>query len=332
MSDVGYASVIGADRVTHGETIYEGEFPPLERPGYVGHGDTYGPATYFAYVPFEQVFAWNGAWDSLPAAHTAAMFDLLTLAGLLLLGRVLWPSHGSELGLALGYAWACYPYSFYVLASNTNDGLVSALRRVVDAAHPRPGGTRRHTCIGQPAAKYVSLALAPLLATASDRRPRTVVVFSIVFGAVFLLVHVPVLPDGGFREIFDRTLGYQDGRSSVFTIWHALPELDVVRPAAVVLAAALAILVAFVPRQRSPSQIAALCAAVLIAVELAHSYWFVFYLVWWAPLAFAALFAAHLSQAPDVGLAENERYHERRDALGRQERSGSPPVGSRRVG
>ena len=86
--DVGYASVVGADRIAHGEGIYEGDFPLLTRPGYVGdHGDTYGPFTYFAYVPFEYAFPWTGSWDSLPAAHAAAItFDLLTVLGLFMLG------------------------------------------------------------------------------------------------------------------------------------------------------------------------------------------------------------------------------------------------------
>jgi hypothetical protein len=294
VSDVGYASVIGADRVAHGDEIYEGTFPALTRPGYVsGHGDTYGPVTYFAYVPFETAFPWSGRWDSLPAAHAAAIaFDLLTLVGLFLLGRAVRPSRGNELGVALAYAWACYPYTFYVLVSNTNDALVSAL--VVWSlllVHRAPLRGAAVALAG--AAKYVALALAPLFATATDRRPRAVLAYSAAFVAVFLLVHAPLLPDGGFREIYDRTLGFQDDRSSVFTIWHAVPSLDAVRPVAVALAALLALGVALVPRRRTPAQLAGLGAAVLIAVELAHAYWFVFYLVWWAPLAFAALFAVH---------------------------------------
>ena len=42
--DVGYASVIGADRITHKQDLYVDN---------AIHGDTYGPVTYLAYVPFE---------------------------------------------------------------------------------------------------------------------------------------------------------------------------------------------------------------------------------------------------------------------------------------
>ncbi len=86
--DVGYAGVIGAERITHGEPIYgEGAFPD-DNPT----GDTYGPANYYAYVPFETVLPWSGEWDSLPAAHAAAIFfDLATVFGLFVLGGRLWP-------------------------------------------------------------------------------------------------------------------------------------------------------------------------------------------------------------------------------------------------
>ncbi|HEV2062517.1 MAG TPA: hypothetical protein VGR12_06655, partial [Solirubrobacteraceae bacterium] len=80
--DVGYAGVIGADRLADGDPLY-GRWPSDNE-----HGDTYGPLAYAAYLPFEQLLPWSGAWDDLPAAHAAAVvFDLLTLAGVWLLGR-----------------------------------------------------------------------------------------------------------------------------------------------------------------------------------------------------------------------------------------------------
>ena len=45
--DVGYAGVIGADRITGPGALYGGF--PLDNE----HGDTYGPVAYAAYVPFE---------------------------------------------------------------------------------------------------------------------------------------------------------------------------------------------------------------------------------------------------------------------------------------
>ena len=80
--DVGYAGVIGADRIMDGRQLYGEGFSTQ-----VPRGDTYGPVNYLFYVPFEQLFPWSGSWDDLPAAHGAALaFDLLTLGGLILLG------------------------------------------------------------------------------------------------------------------------------------------------------------------------------------------------------------------------------------------------------
>ena len=54
--DVGYAGVIGADLLGHGDAIYgEGVFPDENR-----FGDTYGPANYLAYFPFELGLPWDG--------------------------------------------------------------------------------------------------------------------------------------------------------------------------------------------------------------------------------------------------------------------------------
>ena len=94
--DVGYSGVIGADRLSHGQDLY-GDWPHDNE-----HGDTYGPANYLIYVPFEAVWPWSGTWNDLPAAHGAAVFfDLLCLAGLFLLGRRI---RGPTLGVVLAYA------------------------------------------------------------------------------------------------------------------------------------------------------------------------------------------------------------------------------------
>ena len=55
MIDVGYAGVIGADRIVDGDELYgEGFSEDVER------GDTYGPVNYLLYVPFEQAMPWSG--------------------------------------------------------------------------------------------------------------------------------------------------------------------------------------------------------------------------------------------------------------------------------
>jgi hypothetical protein len=56
-------------------------------------------------------------------------------------------------------------------------------------------------------------------------------------------------------------------------------------------AVVLAIGLAFVPRRRDTAGLAALCAAVLIALQLGVTHWFYLYLVWFFPLVMLALLA-----------------------------------------
>ena len=141
--DVGYASVVGADRIAHGEPIYD-NFPDD-----VSQGDTYGPVNYYAYVPFERIWPWSGSWDDLPAAHGAAVFfDLATFALLLLLGIRIRPGPaGRRLAATLAFGWAAYPYTAYALESNSND----TPRRAAPRRHPaRPRPTDRPRSDGGP--------------------------------------------------------------------------------------------------------------------------------------------------------------------------------------
>jgi hypothetical protein len=99
------------------------------------------------------------------------------------------------------------------------------------------------------------------------------------------------VPDGGVRELWDRTVGFQLGRDSPFSIWGQEdlgPAQDIVKAAAVVLAAA----VYFLPARKTALQTAALGAAVLVALQLSLSHWFYLYVVWWLPLALIALLGA----------------------------------------
>ena len=304
--DVGYASVIGADRVSHGQSIYEGDFPLLERPGYVTpHGDAYGPLAYYAYVPFEAVFPWTGHWDSLWAAHVAAItFDLLTVAGLFMLGRTLWPTLGRELGVALAFAWVAYPYSLLILVYSTNNGLVTASLVWALVLARTPVGSGAVLALGA-AAKFVAGAAAPLFATATGRRPRDVLAFAAVFIGTFALFAIPLLPDGGVREFWDRTVGSQTEQSGG-TIWEAIPAIDGLRWLAEGAAIALGVVVAIVPRRRSLVQVAALGAAVIIALELGHTFWSFLYISWWAPFFLVAVLARLETNAAVLIEARNE--------------------------
>jgi hypothetical protein len=286
--DVGYAGVIGADRIVDGDPLYgDGFSEDVER------GDTYGPANYLFYVPFEQALRWSGRWDDLPAAHGVAMaIDLLVIGGLLLLGRRLRPGRdGSALGVGLAYAWAAYPYTAFVLESNANDSMVAlacvgALLAFTMARRELSGACSGIAIALGAATKFVSLALAPLFAR---RAP-------FIFGAALVLVTavvvLPFVPDGGLGEMYDRTVGYQASRPSPFSIWGQVDSLDWLQLAVKIGAGGLALLVAFVPRRAGPLEIAALGGAVLIALQLTAGHWFYLYVVWFVPFVLVALFAA----------------------------------------
>ncbi|HKP91111.1 MAG TPA: glycosyltransferase 87 family protein [Thermoleophilaceae bacterium] len=285
--DVGYAGVIGANHIANGDELYHGHFaadPPA--------GDTYGPVMYLTYLPFERTIGWSGRWDDVPAAHGAAIaFDLLTLIGLLLLGRRLRAGPaGRALGGALAFAWVAYPYSLFALMTNTNDALVSAL--VVFALLFATSPPARGALIGLgTAAKLAPAALAPLFFNPfAERRARGPILYVAAFALVLVVTIVPFIPPGGLHELYDRTLGFQISRESPTTIWGQDPSLGtlhtVVELAAVNFAAALLIF----PARKRPLQLAALAAAVLIAIQIAAVYWFYLYVVWFAPLVFVALF------------------------------------------
>jgi len=312
--DVGYAGVIGADRIVDGDGLYGPKFSEdVER------GDTYGPVNYLLYVPFEQASPWSGSWDDLPAAHAAALaFDLLTLGGLVLLGCRLRPGPaGRELGVALGVAWAAYPYTLFALETNSNDSVVAlftvaALLALTLSPARSAAGRGLAVALGA-AAKFATIALAPLMAAGTGgRRVRDGAVFCAAAVVALAAVFLPFVPDGGIREVYDRTVGYQASRPSPFSVWGQVDSLGWLQTAVKVGAGALALAVAFVPRRRDAFQVAALGAAVIIAVQLTVSHWFYLYIVWFAPLAFVALMAPWRTgpegdPAPEAAPAPAER-------------------------
>jgi hypothetical protein len=289
--DVGYAGVIGADRIVDGDELYgEGFSEDVER------GDTYGPVSYLLYVPFEQALKWSGAWDDLPAAHAAAIaFDLLAIGGLLLLGRALRRGReGRALGLALAWAWTACPYTAFVLETNSNDTLVALACIGALLAFARRSAAAGGLAVGLgAAAKFAPLALAPLFAR------RAPVVFGIALALTMAIAVVPFVPDGGLRELYDRTIGYQAGRGSPFSVWGQVDGLDWLQTLVKAAAVGLALLVALVPRRVDERQVAALGAAVLVALQLAVTHWFYLYVVWFLPLVLVAVLGAYRERAPE---------------------------------
>ena len=280
--DVGYAGVVGADRIAHGEPIYD-NFPDD-----ISQGDTYGPVNYLAYLPFERIWPWSGEWDDLPAAHAASvLFDVATFALLLLVGRRIRPGpDGHRLAATLAFGWAAYPYTAYALESNSNDSLIAALlvATLLLAAKPLARGA---TLAAATWAKFVAAPLVPMYLTyRSGRRP------ALLFILAFLLVTAVVMTwpalDPGLKTFYDRTIASQAGRESPFSIW-GQTSLEPIRIAILILTGLASIAFAFVPRRKSLVQLAALSAALLILLQLTLHHWFYLYIVWFYPLYLISL-------------------------------------------
>jgi hypothetical protein len=274
--DVGYSGVIGADRLLHGDALYGGF--PSDNP----NGDTYGPLAYAAYLPFVLVFPWGGGWDGLPAAHAAALgFDLACLAGLWLAGRRL---GGRDLGLLLAYLWVACPFTLLAVNSGANDALVGALvlGAFLTLGHPAARGALA-VCAGL--TKFAPLGLVPLFVTYGRGR----LVSLLAAAGTGMLIMAPVALGPGLVRFWDRTLGFQSGRDSPFSIWGLYGGLDGLQAGMTLAAAGLALAVAFVPRQRDELTLSALAAAVLIALQLTVTHWFYLYLVWFLPPMLIAL-------------------------------------------
>jgi hypothetical protein len=283
--DVGFAGVIGAHRLLHGHSLY-GIWPSVN-----GNGNTYGPVNYFAYVPFTAIFGWSGTWDSLPAAHAAAIaFDVLTVAGLFLFGRRL---GRPRLGVVLAYLWAAYPFTLFTLSSNSNDALVSLLVVTALLAAASPVGRGIAVALAG-MTKFAPFGLGPLFIRGTDPRFSSRRTFAYVAAAAVTVAAtlVPVFVAGDPRQFWHETVAYQATRPAPFSIWGLWGGLSVEQHIVQGFAVALAVAAAFVPRRRTVFEVAALAGAILIAIQLGVTYWFYLYIVWFLPAVLVAVAGA----------------------------------------
>ncbi|HEX4306930.1 MAG TPA: hypothetical protein VHZ54_12905, partial [Solirubrobacterales bacterium] len=339
--DVGYAGVTGAHRIIHGEQLY-GDWPED-----IHSGDTYGPVNYAAYVPFEVIWPYTGEWDDLPAAHGASIaFDIATFILLLVLGIRIRPGPaGRRLGAILAFGWAAFPYTAYVLESDSNDALVAALlvATLVLLAKPLWRGAMSSLAVW---AKFSPLVLAPMLLTydhgaepaEADSRPplrraraavfsRPALLFVVGFAVVTVAAMLWPTINPGLKVFYERTIAAQAGRSSPFSVWGQAEWLEPLRLAILGATGVLAIALAFVPRRKSLLQVAALSAALLLGVQITLHHWFYLYIVWFFPLLLIALALLERTEEPDPDEVPDigRRLRRRREPEPSPARS-SPPV------
>ncbi|HVA32295.1 MAG TPA: hypothetical protein VMU58_13615, partial [Gaiellaceae bacterium] len=317
--DVGYSGVIGAERIVNGQAPW-GNFPvegklkpcgPADAAGEIREriqtngrcesanpqGDTYGPVAYEAYIPGYLTLGWSGHWDDLPAAHfTSILFDLLSMLGLWLVGR---RYGGLQLAAALAFAWAAYPFTQYASSSNTNDTVMPCLLIFGFWLASSPVGRGVFGALSG-WTKFAALVVAPLWLTYPDRRlsRRFLAGFAAATVAAFSVVLLEPSPLHELRVFWDRTVTWQVGRDSPFSLWdwkqyyaRGLPDLRLVQRVLQALLVAGALAAAVLPRRKSPLQLAALTAALLAGFELVLTYWLYTYIPWFFPFAAIAVLA-----------------------------------------
>ncbi len=327
--DVGYAGVIGAQRIAAGEVPY-GNFPeegdlkacgPADSAGEIRDriqrngrcesanplGDTYGPVAYEAYLPGYGLFGWSGKWDRLPAVKfTSVLFDFLCLLGLALVGL---RYGGPLLAGALALAWSAFPFTTYVLMSNTNDAIVPVFLiwgfLFASRAWARGAGVALSGWT-----KFATLVVAPLWLTYPGpvRRPRPALAFAggfvVASVAAFSILLLDAHPIQAAQTFYERTLKTQVTRESPFSLWdwaqyHArgIPDLHVVQWLLEGLLVLGALAAAFFPSRKSPLQLAALTGALLIGFELVLTHWFYLYIPWFFPFVVYAVVAGEREPA-----------------------------------
>jgi hypothetical protein len=263
---------------------------------------------YESYLPGYWIRGWSGKWDKLPAAHfTSIAFDVLCLVGLALVGLRF---GGPWLAGALPFAWAAYPFTQYVSSSNTNDALPAAF--LIWGFWLVTSSWARGIFVALSSwTKFATLVVAPLWLTYPEVRwrPRRLVAFAggfvLATAAAFSILLLEPNPVHAAHLFFQRTIKNQIDRQSPFSLWdwrqyHArgIPNLHVVQYVLEALLVAASVAFAFVPRRKSPLQLAALTGALVIGFELVLTHWFYLYIPWFFPFVAFAFLASSGHSAP----------------------------------
>ena len=262
------------------------------------HGDVYGPVVYVAYLPFA------GALSRRAAEQAAGLFfTLLTALLLFALGRQI---RGPATGILLAYCWLAFPLTLYEDGLGFNDSIVAAalVATILAAAHPARRGVAAAVAGWS---KLSPLALLPLLAGhRTANRPdarRRVLVFAAGFAVASVVLFVPAFAHSTPAMFVSRTLGFQALREPSDSLWSSLQiAYGAQAPWLVTLAkllhgmlaavtGAFALLAFRFARREDAVGLAAMCGAVLIAVQACLGYYSYSYVLWFAPLVLVALLA-----------------------------------------
>jgi hypothetical protein len=132
------------------------------------------------------------------------------------------------------------------------------------------------------------LATHGLSQLSTARRVRALTLYTLAFLAMAALVSIPAFSHDSLHTIYERTIAYQSNRGSPFSVW-GLYGLRGLEHVVEIVAVAIALALAIVPRRPDLVGLSAACAATILVVQLGIEHWFYLYIPWFFPLVIVAL-------------------------------------------
>jgi hypothetical protein len=280
--DVGSASVVGAERLVHGQLIYN-HFPSI-----ISTGDTYGPLLYLLYTPFVLIAPWNGLTLEPVAAHIAALCWDAAVIGLLAWIGWRWSPASRDtrwrraLGLVAG--WVLNPLSAYTLVLSSHDAVIGlALLAAVALKNSLARGLSLGIAGG---AKILPWLLAPILGQLATARQ---VLAWWSGAAITLIIAAIIIIPNGLHTFYERTFVIQAVRQSPFTPWGEWGVLHPLHDVMIGLSLLATALLAWRAPKFTRLQLVAAAGAVVILSQMALNFWYYTYVAWFLPLVMLVL-------------------------------------------
>lgn len=286
--DVLYAAMEGATKLIHGVLPY-GHLPPG-----VIHGDTYPILTYVLYTPLALISPVNTTWDSVNGGLVVAV--LATLVGAAAVFRTVAgrrergsrrPAWAEEAGLRAALTWLSFPPLLITVSTGTTDPVLAAMLAAAVLLWRRPALSTGMLAIAGwfkfAPFVLVPVALAPLRGRQLIRALTAIALVSLPLLGLLIALGGPSGPADMVHA-----MSYQFTRGSMQSVWGALGIAGAQpfgQACVLGLIAGSTLLLRREPRLAADRRrMAALCAAIMIGIQLSADYWAFLYLAWVMPL------------------------------------------------
>ena len=293
--DVGYAVMEGATAIVHGLLPY----------GHVGdilHGDTYPIASYLLYTPFAWLSPVHTVFDDAdPALWVAVCAALLAAWGIARLAAtrprrpVAGEKRAAELvGLRTAIAWLTFPPLLVTVSTGTTDIVLAALLVGALLLWRKPAAG---TAVLSFAAwfKLVPAALFPLWIASLRRLGIGRALLSAIAVSAAMLAALAALGGADALVRMVTAMSFQLTRTAPNTLWTFAGSVPLQQLTEALTLSLIAGATVRIWRDRSLAddrvRFAALCAAVLLGVQLGGNYWTFMYLTWVFPFIALSLLA-----------------------------------------